>query len=250
MNTNSELENLYRKHLKGLLETTICEKINCTSPLLLKIDEEKWNDEDAYNVVIFGQEVRGWGPESYTKFEEILNGDIEIYLQGLLNTYYKYFYRKTSNDVRSKSTFMQAFERIEKILKQRSDLKDKKINIIWNNINKLGKSGQRKGMSNELRQIEKESFLVIQKEIEILRPDLLIFLTGPYRDRDIKANFPDVIITKSTICDDKEKTVFKRKYAFLQHPSFKKAVRLYHPNYYRGCTNLYLEELINQLLDK
>ena len=55
---------------------------------------------------------------------------------------------------------------------------NKRVAYLWNNISKLSIGG-RDGVSPEIHELEKEYFHVIPQEIEILKPDVLIFFTGP-----------------------------------------------------------------------
>ena len=55
---------------------------------------------------------------------------------------------------------------------------DKKVAYLWNNISKLSVGG-RNGVCKEIHELEKKYFHVIPQEIEITKPDVLIFLTGP-----------------------------------------------------------------------
>ena len=61
------------------------------------------------------------------------------------------------------------------------DFPGKRVSLIWNEISKLSK---RKGEGGEAvnafeHDIEKRFFHVIPEEIKILKPDIIIFLTGP-----------------------------------------------------------------------
>ena len=68
---------------------------------------------------------------------------------------------------------------------------DKKVAYLWNNISKLSVGG-RNGVCKEIHELEKKYFHVIPQEIEITKPDVLIFLTGPGQNtyyRYIQENF-------------------------------------------------------------
>ena len=61
------------------------------------------------------------------------------------------------------------------------DFPGKRVSLIWNEISKLSK---RKGEGGEAvnafeHDIEKRCFHVIPEEIKILKPDIIVFLTGP-----------------------------------------------------------------------
>lgn len=67
---------------------------------------------------------------------------------------------------------------------------------------------------------------VIKSEIKILKPDIVIFFTGPYRDKWIEHNFNDAKFLKTETSFSKwplAQLVSK----YLPEKSF----RTYHPNY-------------------
>lgn len=248
MGLNSQLEQLYRAHL-GPLSTAIIEnKINCTSPLLLKVDESHW-EKDAFKVMVFGQEVRGWKLDSYEEVKQQLATDgIERYLEELLAVYYHYFYHKDSQAMRSRSIFMRVFPRIKKTLKQHPSLKGRKVHLLWNNINKIARNKRQSGMTQTLRDLEEQHFLIAEQELEILKPDLILFLTGPSRVRDIRSHFKGVDVKPKALPNPKKKRPRKMWYAQLQHPTLGRSLTLYHPHYYAGFTNRYLRETLSELL--
>ncbi|OYQ77959.1 hypothetical protein B9T19_09290 [Ignatzschineria sp. F8392] len=248
MGLNHQLEQLYRAHLGSLSTAIIERKINCTSPLLIQVDESRWQ-ADTFKVMIFGQEVRGWKLDSYQAVEQQLaNGGIERYLEELLAAYSRYFYHKESQKARSRSIFMKAFSRIKKVLKQQPSLQGRKIHLLWNNINKIARDKRRSGMTQTLRDLEAQHFLIAEQEIEILKPDLILFLTGPSRVRDIKSHFKGVEVKRKGLSNPKKKRPRNMWYAQLQHPILGRSLILYHPRYYAGFTNHYLKETLSELL--
>lgn len=70
----------------------------------------------------------------------------------------------------------------------------KTISMIWNNISKMSAITKSGGgpVDASVHEIEHEYFHVIPKEIEILKPNILIFFTGPGENtyyRYIQENF-------------------------------------------------------------
>ena len=69
-----------------------------------------------------------------------------------------------------------------------------KIEYLWNNISKIGCGGTDFGKScrkptARIREIERQYFNVVPDEVKILKPDIIIFLTGYSADREIKEKF-------------------------------------------------------------
>lgn len=233
MNINQRLEELYNLHFDALMNSlkTLGEQ-SSSSPLLLKIDEKKW-DEAQVKIVIFGQETRGWVKDS--ERQNVLD---------LMDTYYNFYYKKQYNNARGKA-FFNGFERVQKHIKKSPEYYDRNVEVVWNNINKIGKYAGT-GVKDITRELERENFNVISKEMEILKPDLVIFFTGPSRDGDIRHNFPNAIIEKR-LTEAYGAKPKKGKYAVVKGYDFK-AIRLYHPACFGKCTNVYLQHAIKDWL--
>ena len=133
---------------------------------------------------------------------------------------------------------------IKEILK---DFPGKRVSLIWNEISKLSK---RKGEGGEAvnafeHSIEKKCFHVIPEEIKILRPDIVVFLTGPkeakYCDY-IRENFNIIgesIALSGLPIDDIAK---------LQLEGVKLAYLTHHPGYSPKDANAFHWQLYNAIL--
>lgn len=81
-------------------------------------------------------------------------------------------------------------------------------------------------------------------EFDIIKPDLVIFMTGPTRDNDIKFNFEQVLFSK--VSD----FFSQRKMALVEIDGIK-GLRLYHPAYFSGFNKKYKKEtltILNKIL--
>ena len=236
MDTNSKLLALYKSKFDELsprisvYNENLClkneeDKNQATNPLMLMIDED-WEKADL-KVMIFGQENNFWGGECGNggAFGGKINEVIEIYNK---------FYLK---DTMYSCPFWNEFRRI------RSEIStnDKKVAVLWNNIVKIGRLGP--GFNLEIHQITKQYFNVIQDEIKILQPDLLIFFTGPkYNERIQEAlgEFSNIEIdgfSARQMCNIE----------FKEFPGIKKSIRTYHPGYLYRNKNRRLK-FINKIL--
>lgn len=213
-----------------------------SSPLLLKVDTEKWLCADV-KIMIFGQETKGWAMPS--------SGEDKVL--ALMDQYYNFFYSKGRKNSPRNKTFFQGFDRVSSCIKNSPIYKNKSVDIIWNNINKVGKK-KGTGVKDNIRDIERSYFNVIAEEIKLLQPDLLIFFTGPNRDGDIKHNLSEFDI-KMNIKETGPygKRAIKGKYVLIDMCSFDdhhyKAIRLYHPAAFGYCTNQYLKFSIGDWLN-
>lgn len=163
-----------------------------------------------------------------------------------MDEYKRFFWDKNFYEGYSKSSFWQAFRFFEKnipnLLKENGIIQEPIF--IWNNISKLGLSNNRTGVSDTSRRLERDFFDVASDEFEIVKPDLVIFLTGPNRDSDIKYNF------KTTHFNPALDNYPQRKMAIIRISDVS-ALRLYHPAYYSGFTKKYKMDalsVINELI--
>lgn len=225
---NEKLTELYRSHWDGL--SNACrfnmEKLKPACPLLIQVDESEYERADI-RVMYVGQETWGWGGLSRNTLEE------------RLERYRRFYLEKTYRETSRRSAFWRGVRRFDEFLV--SQFPEKQIVNVWNNISKIGLEGRR-GVSEELRAFEREFFPVFRKEVEILSPDMVIFLSGPNRDRDIRFHFPNVIIRSAT----PSRSI--REIASLDlGVACRASIRTYHPRYYGGF-NRSFDEATSALL--
>jgi len=215
---NEQLKLLYSGHWENLIKYGNAIKPIPANPLLIKINEEEFKKSDL-KVMIFGQETWDWHKFG-TSIENGMNG------------YEKFFINKNFYNGYKKSAFWKGFNYFKKEIESR--YKNTNITYIWNNISKIGRNDGKTGVTTDIRNLERTYFNVIKEEISILKPDIVIFLTGG-RDNDLKFNFEDLSFKNIEITNKKITT---RKYSpssilvskFLPTRS----IRTYHPSYFGG----------------
>jgi len=122
--------------------------------------------------MIFGQETNCWF-EPCDTIERLLKGYDDFFNSGECYSYSGHFWNGVNRFI---STISNRFPVL-------------KVSYIWNNIVKIGKS-EGKGMPPDyIYKIERDFFPVIEDEIRILKPDFMLFLTGPNYDKIIRDNF-------------------------------------------------------------
>lgn len=224
---NQNLLNLYTskypKLTKELNEKnkSLEHKDRATNPLLLKVDENYTNAR--LKIMIFGQETNTWlGEQNNAEFL----GEIEP----VYNLYEDFFL--SDNCYSYGGQFWNGISRFVQLTEQ-------EVGIVWNNVFKIGKCG--KGApSASIQEIQFEHFNVIQEEIKILKPDLLVFFSGPYYDGHIKKAFGK--LGRKQIDGFSEKQLCELEVSDTI-PSF----RTYHPNYlWRNNINKYLEPIVER----
>jgi len=233
-NINQQLFHLYSSKWSNLCKAfdPIINDDNATSiptsPLFLCVDEEKYQKADL-KVMFFGQETNGWIEK------DCYYGGTDENLKCLMDGYYDFLYN--GKCWKHGGQFWNGVKRFQKILEEKNP--DKNIHYIWNNIIKIGKA---EGIGKPLRHIsdvERSHFTVIQDEIKIINPDLIVFFSGPNYDKVIVENFGHtefVALPPFT----------SRQLSKLSNSVLKTAVRTYHPNYlWRNDINKYISTIID-----
>lgn len=244
---NDKLVNLYGSRLSGLynaVEPLFKDKdaIKPALPLLIEInDENAWEKADL-RIMIFGRETNNWNADendrpgcpfgtynfNLSTSEDILDeirgkhidGQPEIF--GLGDIYHTYCYE--DNGV-GKTVFTKRMNELIGQIKDR--FSNTKIETVWNNVSKIGCGGKSFGKccrkpTAQIHEIEREHFNVVAEEVKILKPDIIIFLTGFGADNEIKEIFN---LTENNFQPVKEGVFLDR----IEIPEVKYAARTIHP---------------------
>ena len=225
MNINSRLYNLYAPHWPSLIEYGF--RVNSpvpTNPLLLCFDEAKYLCADK-RILICGQETWGWG-----KFGSSI--------EHCMASYRSFFIDGEYYDGYGVSAFWKAFRYFETHLSK--IFEGLNIQFIWENLSKIGRNDGATGVTNDIRTLERQYFPILREEITLLKPDIVLFLTGPDRDHDIRFHFPDA---KYIQAGDEANL---RRRAWISSSYLPVCtLRLYHPSYYAAWTNTYKAEAVS-----
>ena len=202
---------------------------NFAMPFLLDVPDSL---EDKFKIMIYGQETWGWHDGAS------LDGWVEKGMHG----YKRFFWDKNFYNGYQRSSFWQTFrfyeKHIPKILNENKIIQEPIF--IWNNISKLGLGNGKTGVNETSRAVEQKYFNVVKEEFEIIQPDLVIFLTGPTRDHDIKFNFKDAEFKQAI------DTFSQRKMALVDINGIS-GLRLYHPAYFGGFNKKYKKDTLEVL---
>lgn len=220
MNINEKLLNIYRDKWTSLSDNlNKLHPSKYANPFILSFDNAKYSSADI-RVMIFGQETKGW----------INEGGLLKTADEASSRYYQFFCLEEFYQGYGRSSFWRAFRFFSKEIQSANS--DKNIYFSWNNINKIGKF-KGTGIDSEVEKLEREFFSVIKSEVDLFKPDIVIFLTGPSRDSNIKYHFEDAefISIDSTV---KTRAMAKVKSQYLPENT----IRLYHPSYFGGFNKL------------
>lgn len=200
------LKDVYQKYWDGYI-THIRNNPNIEPANPFLIVEPSGYQERAKKVMICGQETQGWGNEFDDRPESAT-------LEAILNIYAGFVNRGGYN-----SPYWQFINSLKRACPD--------VGFVCNNIVKIGKK-HGPGCDNQINELTLKYFPVIPEELNILKPDLILFLTGPNYDWRIR----------KTIGDFKTKNIgnIKRFDEIIFHnPLLPKAFRCYHPRYLRHC---------------
>jgi hypothetical protein len=190
-----------------------------SAPFLLKVYDSYLNSDK--KIMFVGKETNHWlthssRDEDKKGLKYLINNYEEAY-QTLIKRYEKALIDNSQNN---KSAFFSEYKYIQKELGM-----EELGNIVWNNLFKLAYD-QNKGFSKNSKThldvvaLSKKIFL---KELKILKPDILIFVTGSSYDKSIKNTLKEY----ETIDVHITKRLWKFKYKDII------CYRTIHPHYYR-----------------
>lgn len=213
MSLNNKLKELYVSKMEDLKSPLLeynsshSDSEKATNPLLIKVNEG-WENAD-FKIMIIGQETNGWCHECGE------NQDFTPNIEKSLEVYEKFYLKQNGY----RSPFWNEFRRIKRSLSS-----DKKIEFCWNNVIKIGRVGI--GNSPKINEIKEEYFNVLLKEIEILKPNIIILFTGPNYD-----NHVEKYIGKNKIIPISNFTINELSNVEFENLNLILCLKTYHPNY-------------------
>lgn len=178
-----------------------------TNPLL--INPPQGYSKSKLKVMIFGQETNGW----CGGYEE--NKGVDY----LLDTY-----KEFTNDCEGASYGGCFWNGVRSYIRSFRNLDDS-ASILWNNVVKVGKYSGKGCPSPEILTWQDAWFTAVLEEVGILKPDVVIFLSGPNYDHLIHRIFTD--LTFKDIKGFSPRQFARLSSQYLPALSF----RTYHPNY-------------------
>lgn len=203
---NEQLKALYCKYWE-VYRDHILNAVEAASPFLIYASDRYVNAEK--KVLFCGQETLGWEDGIHQKGTTV---------EGLMKVY---------DDFVNNGSYRSPYWNFQRRLMKANP----NLGFVQNNIVKIGRRAAR-GCDDNIDELAKMYFPVFKDELDILRPDFIIFMTGPYYDRRIQAALGD--FEKIKIGDDEncfDKLVFKDS-------SIPPSIRINHPGWLQR-NNLY-----------
>ncbi|RZM27334.1 MAG: hypothetical protein EOO88_13695 [Pedobacter sp.] len=228
---NTELTKLYASKWDQLVAGHSALKIDDDGarpafPLLIYVDDQNAYRNADIKVMIFGQETNGW------------YGECEKSVTAIQELYDDFFNEGDCWDMTT--PFWRGAEKFMELIRKK--FPEKTIEVIWNNVVKIGKHAAIGMPSAEIYEVEKTYFQVIPVEVEILKPDVVLFLTGPDYDFVIRDNFGNLEVKELP-------DATKRQISKLELPGVRYSYRTYHPNYlWRNDIEDYFGTIVDDLI--
>lgn len=240
---NDRLVNLYGSKLVGLysdFEPLFERKdgVRPALPLLLWLNDCEAYEKADVKVMIFGRENNNWNdgnrknlPNGTYDFSLQNNDDIIAEIMGndkvcgICDTYDNYC-RVDSEERKTRFT-KRMLDLVERL---RQAMPGKTVEYVWNNIHKVGKGAAGSGHccgqpTGEIQEIVRNRFNVVPDEIKILKPDVVIFLTGRDADNAIMNTFD--IAKEAFVPVSADPEIFLDR---VNIPNVKYAARTIHPS--------------------
>jgi hypothetical protein len=220
----------YRDVLEELDKTykTDLDEKKPTNLLCLNISDEYLAAD--VKVMVFGQETNDWHGDYGGAHEA----------ESLVEEYDEFF--------TSKNCFSyggQFWNAVSKTVDTLQDKTGKSVGLLWNNIVKIGKAGDKGRPDIDVIEWQKPAMKLIIKEIEIAKPDIVIFFTGPYYDDMLQTVFEDIQFECATEKSVRQLALLSSKYLPIN------SVRTYHPGYlWRNDFYDYLNDILTVVLPK
>ena len=162
-------------------------------------------------ILIVGQETYGWGVDAFCNIEKSMLGTNDFQTaSNYNNSPFWQFIKELSSSLNGEEYYTMD-------------------SVAWTNLFKLSNDKLPTYIvksNHELAQEYCKSFQTLKKEIEILKPDMVVFTTGPNYDYWLQQQFDGVQYL--SVIDE----MTNREFARLSHKSLPtNTFRVYHPGY-------------------
>jgi len=206
-------------------------EVKNTNVYMLAVPNEFYKAE--HRVLMYGKETYGWFGE-YNNGNTVFDRNISPNLSMQL---YDLFMKEEVLTHKYNSPLWNEFCRLRDVLSAKS------VGLLHNNVAKIGFEYGNTGFDHDTNMLFKDVFL---KEIEILKPDFILFYTGPSYDRHLVDRFGSFSLDK-LIANFEEHKFAKLSF---ENPPIKLPMvyRTYHPNYLRRTEFSSIRDYIGRLL--
>lgn len=225
----SELNALYAKALSGFKGTMLGYRGTTkylAAPFFIDVTETAY-PESSVKLVIVGQQTNTW-----KKWKDMQSLHSDVCLRRLLEVY-----RSCEYDKPSSRPFGSGSYRLRQAVSPEAEPKS----FVWTNLIKLDDANALP--NEELMKIVRQHLYLLPRELKILKPHSVAFLTGINYDWLIEEQFPEVkfVPAKRNI---PVKELARVVYPTLPYPTY----RTYHPGYLNRSGKLSLLDELGKLI--
>jgi len=220
----------YQTVLKKL-DDSYPEELQCDSPtnlLCLNISDDYLSSD--IKLMVFGQETNDWHG-AYS------GEDKADWLQSIYDDFFT-----------SKYCFSyggQFWNGVSKLVNSIENRTGKSVGLLWNNIVKIGKDGDKGRPEDSIIDWQKPALDFIIEEIKTAQPDIVIFFTGPNYDDLLQVVFKDIIFNSIPTRTTRQLSIVTSKNLPFH------SIRTYHPNYlWRNNFDGYLDDILAVVLSE
>ena len=205
------------------------------SPPLLMFPHERW-DSARKKVLIVGQETRRWvyDPEEVgTSGDPITNFREFMHARDGVNAMWNLYRWYALGRARPKlnSPFWRGFRAFDSAVNPSRDA------ALWTNIFKVNVNGSvmENCRSAEVSALKRLQRGLLREEIQILRPDVVVFFSGPRYDSALRFEFPDMELSPLSRRRPASTAAVVRADGLPP-----RTIRTYHPEYLQRSRQLHL----------
>ncbi len=227
---NISLVDFYQSKINDLREITKeLANDDCDGPFLMCDPPRKF--VDGKRVLIIGQETNTWhGGCRYI-------GDSESIIEAV----------KVYSDFNFGEKYNSTFFQYARIMVKGLCCGEDNHPYMWSNVFKFGRKEGKGKPASRIIDLENDRFNVLKDEIKILKPDCVVFFTGPNYDNFIRQKLHGVEF--QTIDGTSLRKLAKLKSVWLPVPSY----RIYHPSFgnrhreeYKKIFNIIKDDFIKE----
>lgn len=241
MNINKQLQELYASKWELLCKAL--DENGLTgyeyNPLLLRVDDPEDFAGADIRVMIFGQDMSSGNWYEYDRHAplEICMDSIKTFDNAL---------GAVKNGKRQSKGMGGGMNQFINMFNHRNE--GKKVRYVWNDIAKMGRELMGNDKREILSRIENEYFPVIKDEINIIKPDIILFFTGnePYWESRLQHSLGIDSNSYKPVAQWNISHIAQVELPCTTYPSVKYAFRTYHPCYFKGRGERY-EAIINEI---
>ncbi len=235
--TQEKLNELYDSYLEKVLSNKEISNyiLNDTisSPLFINLDLSSNNYiESDVKILYVGKENNGWfGFNERNVYG--MNNDIfekEKYLNSLLDLYGRFELGKK---------YQKPFFLFKDILAEKIEERNYKVGVLWSNLLRFDCQNK---WELKKKVFEIDGNEILKKEIEILKPNLIVFVTGPNYDYFIDKTFIENEYIQINNKPIREKCIIKHQN--LPRNTF----RIYHPDYQLRLGKNYRWDIVDEIV--